>query len=95
MPPAARLGDLHSCPLSQGGVPHIGGAILEGCAGVRIDGMPAAVVGSSCACAGPPDTVAAGSSSVFIGGRPAARVGDATAHGGIIVAGSAIVVVGG
>jgi uncharacterized Zn-binding protein involved in type VI secretion len=62
---------------------------------VLIEGLPAARVGDPAVCAGPPDTIAAGSGTVFIGGAPAARLGDATAHGGTIVAGSATVMIGG
>jgi uncharacterized Zn-binding protein involved in type VI secretion len=35
-----------------------------------------------------------GSSTVLIGGKPAARMGDSTAHGGTIVAGLATVLIG-
>lgn len=60
-----------------------------------IGGMPAARVGDKAVCTGPPDTIAAGSSSVLIGGKPAARMGDTTAHGGVIAAGEATVLIGG
>jgi hypothetical protein len=56
--------------------------------------MPAAVVGTPCACAGPPDAIARGSATVFIGGRPAARMGDPTVHGGLVAAGAATVLIG-
>ncbi|HRJ17177.1 MAG TPA: PAAR domain-containing protein, partial [Saprospiraceae bacterium] len=36
-----------------------------------------------------------GSGTVLIGGRPAARIGDLTAHGGIIIAGAPNVLIGG
>jgi uncharacterized Zn-binding protein involved in type VI secretion len=55
---------------------------------VLIAGMPAARVGDMCTCAGPPDTIAMGSTKVLIKGMPAARMGDQTAHGGVIVAGA-------
>jgi uncharacterized Zn-binding protein involved in type VI secretion len=48
-----------------------------------------------CLCTGPPDTIAKGSATVLIGGMPAARMGDSTAHGGIIVAGLPTVMIGG
>jgi uncharacterized Zn-binding protein involved in type VI secretion len=57
--------------------------------------MPAAVVGDSCTCVGPPDSIVKGSASVLIGGKPAARIGDTTAHGGAIAAGCPIVIIGG
>lgn len=96
MPPAARIADFHSCPMSTpGGTPHVGGPVIgPGVATVLIGGMPAAVVGDSITCAGPPDTIAAGSSTVMIGGTPAARVGDSTAHGGSIVLGEFTVMIG-
>jgi uncharacterized Zn-binding protein involved in type VI secretion len=46
-------------------------------------------------CTGPPDTIASGSGTVLIGGMPAARLGDSTAHGGVIAAGCATVMIGG
>ncbi|HTA26596.1 MAG TPA: PAAR domain-containing protein [Bacteroidia bacterium] len=96
MPPAARVSDMHVCPLSTGPVPHVGGPVLPpGGVTVLIGGMPAARVGDMCVCAGPPDVIAAGSSTVLIGGLPAARMGDATAHGGVIVLGCPTVMIGG
>ena len=47
-----------------------------------------------CTCVGPPDTIVQGSSSVFINGKPAARMGDMTAHGGRIVLGCFTVLIG-
>ncbi len=97
MPPAARVNDMHVCPMvSPGPVPHVGGPILPaGEPTVLIGGMPAARVGDSAMCSGPPDTIIAGSSSVSIGGMPAARLGDLTAHGGSIVVGDPTVMIGG
>lgn len=96
MPPAARLTDMHTCPLSNGPVPHVGGPIAgPGVATVLIGGMPAAVVGDQAVCVGPPDVIIQGSATVLIGGMPAARMGDATAHGGIIMAGDPTVIIGG
>jgi len=47
-------------------------------------------------CAAPlPDVIVSGSASVLIGGLPAARIGDATAHGGSIVLGAFTVQIGG
>ncbi len=94
MPPAARLGDMHTCPLSDGPKPHVGGPITgPGAPTVLIGGMPAARVGDMCTCVGPPDTIAMGSSKVMIGGMPAARMGDQTAHGGIITLGAPTVMI--
>jgi uncharacterized Zn-binding protein involved in type VI secretion len=96
MPFAARVGDLHVCPMVTGVVPHVGGPILPpGAPTVLIGGMPAARVGDMCVCAGPPDSIIAGSSTVLIGGMPAARLGDLTVHGGTIVLGCFTVIIGG
>ncbi len=99
MPPAARLTDLHVCPMVTPGVPpvpHVGGPIVgPGVATVRIGGIPAAVMGDTAVCVGPPDTIAKGSATVNIGGKPAARMGDSTAHGGSISAGCPTVMIGG
>lgn len=96
MPAAARLTDMHTCPLFNGPSPHVGGPITgPGVASVIIGGGPAAVIGDMLVCAGPPDTIIKASSTVFIGGRPAARMGDLTAHGGVIVQGFPSVIIGG
>jgi uncharacterized Zn-binding protein involved in type VI secretion len=88
MQPAARVSDMHVCPMWTGLVPHVGGPIIPpGCPTVLIGGLPAARVGDMCACAGPPDVIVMGSMTVLIGGMPAARMGDVTAHGGLIVMG--------
>lgn len=96
MPGAARVGDMHTCPLvNPDGSPHTGGPLVgPGEPTVLIEGLPAAVIGDTCICIGPPDTVALGSQTVFIGGKPAVRMGDTTAHGGQVVAGSATVIIG-
>ena len=96
MPPAARLNDLHVCPLVTGLVPHVGGPIVgPGVPTVLIGGLPAAVVGDMATCVGPPDSIVMGSASVLIGGKPAARIGDTTAHGGTITLGEFTVIIGG
>jgi uncharacterized Zn-binding protein involved in type VI secretion len=45
-------------------------------------------------CVGPPDVIVLGSFTVLIGGQPAARMGDMTAHGGAIVLGYPMVLIG-
>ena len=97
MPPAARLTDMHTCPLvTPPGIPHVGGPIIgPGAPTVLIGKMPAAVVGDMCVCVGPPDSIVKGSGTVMIGGKPAARLGDTTAHGGQIVLGCFTVMIGG
>jgi uncharacterized Zn-binding protein involved in type VI secretion len=88
MPVAARVSDMHVCPMMNGVVPHVGGPVLPpGCPTVLIGGLPAARVTDLCVCTGPPDTIVMGSTTVLIGGFPAARMGDSTAHGGVIVMG--------
>ena len=96
MPPAARLTDMHVCPMVTGVVPHVGGPIVApGCPTVLIGFLPAARVTDMATCVGPPDTIVMGSSSVMIGFLPAARIGDTTAHGGTIVLGEFTVMIGG
>lgn len=99
MPPAARIADMHVCPMVTPGVPpvpHVGGPILPpGAPNVLIGFTPAATVGSMCTCVGPPDVIVKGSMTVMIGGRPAARMGDTTSHGGSVVMGLPTVMIGG
>ena len=95
MPPAARVTDMHVCPMVTGLVPHVGGPILPPCCPtVMIGFLPAARVGDMAVCVGPPDVIVVGSFTVMIGGQPAARMGDMTAHGGVIVMGMPTVMIG-
>ena len=95
MPPAARVTDMHTCPMVTGIVPHVGGPILPaGCPTVLIGMLPAARVGDMLVCVGPPDVIAMGSPTVLIGGMMAARMGDMTVHGGVIVMGFPTVLIG-
>ncbi len=69
--PAARLGDMHVCPMVTPGlppIPHVGGPITLGSATVLIGGQPAARMGDMATCVGPPDTIALGAPTVLIGG---------------------------
>jgi uncharacterized Zn-binding protein involved in type VI secretion len=87
---------MHVCPMFNGPVPHVGGPIMPpGVPTVLIAGMPAATATGMATCAGPPDTILMGSSTVMIGGKPAARMGDSCAHGGTIVLGAPTVMIGG
>lgn len=96
MPPAARVTDMHTCPMVSGVVPHVGGPIIPPCCPqVMIGFLPAARVTDMAVCAGGPDVIAMGSTSVMIGFLPAARLGDLTAHGGVIVVGCPTVMIGG
>jgi uncharacterized Zn-binding protein involved in type VI secretion len=94
MPPAARITDMHVCPMFTGPVPHVGGPILPpGCPTVLIGGLPAARVTDMAVCVGPPDVIVLGSFTVLIGNMPAARMGDSCAHGGTIVVGCPVVMI--
>ena len=96
---AARISDMHTCPMQTPNIvpiPHVGGPIIgPGVSNVLIGGLPAAKMGDSCVCVGPPDSIVSGSSTVLIGGTPAVRMGDSTAHGGSIVLGCSTVIRGG
>jgi uncharacterized Zn-binding protein involved in type VI secretion len=89
MPPAARVGDMHTCPEKTdtpiGPVPHVGGPISPpGCPTVLIGGQPAALKGDKAVCVGKPDAISQGSATVLIDNKPAARVGDSCERGGSI-----------
>lgn len=96
--PAARITDMHTCPMQTPGVPpipHVGGPVIMGMPTVITLNMPQARVGDMCTCVGPPDTIAMGSPTVLVGGMMAARLTDLTAHGGTIVGpGAPTVIIG-
>jgi uncharacterized Zn-binding protein involved in type VI secretion len=97
MPNAARITDMHTCPMVTPGtppIPHVGGPIIKGAPTVLTGGLPQARVSDMCVCVGPPDTIVKGSATVLVSNLPAARIGDNTAHGGVIVAGCPTVVIG-
>ncbi len=95
MAQAARISDFHTCPdVEPGPTPHVGGPVRAGDPTVLIGYQPAARVGDSLVCIGPPDTIIEGAATVTIGGKKAARRGDGTSHGGVIVAGCPTVIVG-
>ncbi len=97
--PAARITDMHACPMVNPGIPpipHVGGPILPPAAiTVLIGGLPSARATDMAVCVGPPDTIVKGSMTVLISGLPAARMGDSCAHGGAIVLGLPTVLIGG
>jgi len=96
MPPAARVTDMHVCPMVTGVVPHVGGPILPPCATTVLIGfLPAARITDLATCVGPPDMIIMGSTTVLIEYLPAARIGDSTMHGGVIVLGCFTVIIGG
>jgi|GEM_PF-497014 len=94
--PAARVTDMHVCPMvNPGPVPHVGGPILPPCkVNVLTGKLPQARISDRALCIGPPDVVVTGSATVLVGGLPAARLGDNTGHGGVIVAGCFTVLIG-
>lgn len=98
MPPAARITDMHVCPMVTPGlppIPHVGGPIVgPGAPTVLIGMLPGSVVGDMAVCVGPPDAVVVGAFTVLVEGRPAARMGDSMAHGGTIVLGLPTVEIG-
>lgn len=69
--PAARVSDMHVCPMATPGtppIPHVGGPILPpGAPTVLIGMMPAARQGDWCLCVGPIDTIVVGEPTVQIG----------------------------
>jgi len=97
MPPAARVGDMHVCPMATPAtppIPHVGGPILPpGGIPVLIGGMPPARVTDMCVCVGPPDVIVTGSFKVLIGGLSAAYLGSNTVHGGVVVMGYPLVII--
>ena len=92
---AARIGDMHVCPMVTVLVPHVGGPVALGCFTVLTGMMPQAQLSNMCVCVGPPDVIAKGSATVLVSCLPAARMGDMTAHGGSIVIGCPTVLIGG
>lgn len=95
MKPAARTGDMHLCPGQTPPVPHVGGPVLPAPSTILIGGLPAATLGQICVCTGPPDAIITGSMTVLLNNKPAARLGDSTAHGGTIISGMPSVLIGG
>ncbi|MBC7504703.1 MAG: PAAR domain-containing protein [Sandarakinorhabdus sp.] len=93
--PAARVTDMHVCPMVTGIIPHVGGPILPPCVPTVLTlKLPQATVGDMAVCVGPPDVIALGSFTVLVSKKPAARIGDMTAHGGVIVLGAFTVLIG-
>lgn len=77
---AARMGDMHTCPMQSPAtppVPHVGGPINTGSATVQIEFLPAARQGDLAICTGPPDAIALGCPTVIIG-----DVGSGSSSGG-------------
>lgn len=86
---------MHTCPMVTGLVPHVGGPIIPPCQiNVLTCMMPQARITDMAICVGPPDMIAIGSPTVLVGGLMAARMGDMTVHGGVIVTGCFTVLIG-
>ena len=92
--PAARLLDMHVCPMVTAVVPHVGGPIVLGSFTVLTGGLPQARITDMLVCMGPPDMIALGSFTVLVNSLPAARLGDTTMHGGTIILGDFTVLIG-
>lgn len=95
MPPASRITDMHTCPMFDGPKPHVGGPVILGQVTVLTGGIPQTTATKNATCVGPPDMIAKGSGTVLVGSLPAVRIGDNTAHGGVIVGMTPTVMIGG
>ena len=82
--PAARLTDMHTCPICMGAPMPI---VSVGAPTVLIGMLPAARMTDMCVCIPPivPDMIAFGSPTVLILGLPAARLADPTVKGGVVL----------
>jgi uncharacterized Zn-binding protein involved in type VI secretion len=65
--PAARITDMHVCPMVDGIVPHVGGPIVLGSFTVLTGGLPQARQTDMLVCVGPPDMIAMGYPTVIVG----------------------------
>lgn len=94
--PAARLTDMHVCPMVTGVVPHVGGPVLPTCSPNVLTGkLPQARVTDQALCVGPIDILVKGSPTVLVNKLPAVRIiVDTTAHGGMVVMGCFTVWIG-
>lgn len=81
--------------MTTGPVPHVGGPIVgPGAVTVLANNLPVAVVGDAVTCSGPPDALVVGAPTVLAENKPVVCMGDPTAHSGVVVMGSANVLVG-
>ncbi|TXL75753.1 type VI secretion protein [Vineibacter terrae] len=94
--PAARVTDMHVCPMVTGIVPHVGGPVLPPCSINTLTGsLPQARVTDMLTCVGPPDVFVIGSPTVLVNNLMAIRIlVDTTAHGGRVVVGCFTVFIG-
>lgn len=93
MLPAARITDLHVCPMVTGVVPHVGGPDIVGGPTVLLCNMPGARISSMATCVGPPDCIIVGSPKVMTMNMPAAKMTSSTAHGGVVTVGAPTVII--
>jgi len=94
--PAARVTDMHVCPMATGVVPHLGGPIIPpNSLNVQTNDLFQARATDKASCVGPIDFIVVGSSTVFVNDLMAARTADQTMHGGLIGPGSINVLIGG
>jgi uncharacterized Zn-binding protein involved in type VI secretion len=103
MKPAARVGDVKWCPKTSPG-PHFGGPIVDPCcSNVLTGGKEQARVtdATSCTSESPtttkaePGCISQGVAMVLVGGLPASALGHTTTHGGVIMTGHPLVLLGG
>jgi uncharacterized Zn-binding protein involved in type VI secretion len=100
--PAARIGDMHTCPFvftpppPAPPIPAVGGPIITGFPTVLTMGPPQARITDLCSCVPPtpPHPITKGSPTVLVGGLPAARMTDMCSFGGPIVMGAPTVLIG-
>lgn len=90
MRPAAKFGSKHACT----GLGHTGGIVLDGAQDVIVENANASRAGDRAMCEPICDVIIEGCATVFFRGMPAARVGDHTAHGGVIQTGALAVFIG-
>ncbi|WP_428650948.1 M91 family zinc metallopeptidase [Roseibium sp.] len=94
--PAARLTDMHTCPMCMG----VPAPIVFKCAYTVLTGkMPQARVSDMCVCVGPPppaggDPIITGAWNVLVEKMPAARMTDLTLKAGSIITGFPTVLIG-
>jgi len=70
--PAARIGDMHTCPMVTVLVPHVGGPLVLGSLNVLVGGVPQSRQTDFLICVGPPDSVMMGEPTVLVGMQGAA-----------------------
>lgn len=86
--PASRIGDLHTCPMVTGVVPHVGGPFILGSPTVVVGMMPQSRVTDQLTCVGPPDVALKGDPTVLVGMAGAGGVVGASA--GVVAMGAPV-----